>query len=154
MGNIIDGKTKAAAISQAIKLKVKQRRNAGLRVPGLAVVIVGNEPASLTYVTKKLNACKEVGFISKNYHFDATISGGTLLKLINYLNNDSAIDGILVQLPLPLHVNTEKILETIYPDKDVDGFHPYNVGKLIQRKPILRSCTPKGIMILLKEIQL
>lgn len=152
MGNIINGEKKAETIKKTIKYKVKLRRTAGLRVPGLAVIILGNEPASSIYVNKKLNACKEVGFISKNYHLEVTTSNSELLTLISHLNNDNTIDGILVQLPLPIHINTEKILETVYPDKDVDGFHPYNVGKLMQRKPILRSCTPKGIMILLEEV--
>ena len=152
MGNIINGEMKAESIKKIIKCKVKSRRIAGLRIPGLAVIIVGNEPASCIYVNKKLNACREVGFISKDYHLEVTTSNSELLKLIHHLNNDNTIDGILVQLPLPIHINTEKILETIYPNKDIDGFHPYNVGKLMQRKPILRSCTPKGIMILLEEV--
>ena len=151
MGYIINGKIKAAEIRQKIKEKVAVRCKLGLRAPGLAVIIVGSDPASSVYVDKKRTACKEVGFISKNYDLKSTISNERLLDLVHQLNGDNTVDGILVQLPLPPHIDAEKILEAIYPDKDVDGFHPYNIGRLMQRNPLLRPCTPKGIMTLLEE---
>ena len=152
MGNIINGTAKAEAIKQQIQKKITLRRQKGLRVPGLAVIIVGSDPASSIYVSKKREACTKVGFISKNYDLEITTSVKKLLTLIDQLNNDDHIDGILVQLPLPSHIDAQKILEAIYPDKDVDGFHPYNIGRLMQRNPLLRPCTPKGIMVLLEDI--
>ena len=152
MGHIINGKIKAAAIKQTIKEKVATRCKLGLRTPGLAVIIVGSDPASAIYVNKKRKACDEVGFISKNYDLEITAANEELLDLINQLNNDNTVDGILVQLPLPSHIDTQKILEAIHPDKDVDGFHPYNIGRLMQRNPLLRPCTPKGIMTLIEDI--
>lgn len=131
---------------------MEQLKKQGKRPPGLAVIIVGNNPASQIYVNNKRTACEEVGFISVNYDLSSEVSNDDLLKLIQKLNNDSSIDGILVQLPLPAHIHSEKILESILPDKDVDGFHPYNIGKLMQRNPLLRPCTPKGIMTLLKSV--
>jgi methylenetetrahydrofolate dehydrogenase (NADP+)/methenyltetrahydrofolate cyclohydrolase len=125
--------------------------DAGLRAPGLAVVLVGQDPASQIYVGSKRKACDEVGFISKSFDLPAATSETELLALIDELNNDKEIDGILVQLPLPAGIDTTKVIEQIDPEKDVDGFHPYNVGRLCQRIPKLRSCTPKGVMTLLER---
>ncbi|TPG64106.1 bifunctional methylenetetrahydrofolate dehydrogenase/methenyltetrahydrofolate cyclohydrolase FolD [Ewingella americana] len=148
---IIDGKTIAQQVRNEVAEKVKQRLAAGKRVPGLAVVLVGENPASQIYVASKRRSCEEVGFLSRSYDLPATTTEGELLKLIDDLNNDDAIDGILVQLPLPAGIDNIKVLERIHPDKDVDGFHPYNVGRLCQRAPTLRPCTPRGIVTLLER---
>lgn len=147
---IIDGKTIAQSVRQHVATKVADRVAAGLRAPGLAVVLVGEDPASQVYVGSKRRACEEVGFLSRSYDLPATTNECDLLDLIDQLNADPTVDGILVQLPLPKHIDSTKVIERIRPDKDVDGFHPYNVGRLAQRIPALRPCTPKGIMTLLK----
>lgn len=118
---------------------------------GLAVVLVGSNPASQIYVGSKRKACEEVGFVSRSYDLPETTSEAELLELIDTLNADKTIDGILVQLPLPAGIDNVKVLERIAPDKDVDGFHPYNVGRLCQRAPRLRPCTPRGIVTLLER---
>lgn len=146
---LIDGKTIAANLRKDIAKRVAERRQQGLRAPGLAVILVGSDPASQVYVSHKRKDCEEVGFVSVAHDLPATTTQGELLGLIDQLNRDSAIDGILVQLPLPTHLDASQLLERINPDKDVDGFHPFNVGRLSQRMPLLRSCTPKGIMTLL-----
>ncbi|MCW8328277.1 bifunctional methylenetetrahydrofolate dehydrogenase/methenyltetrahydrofolate cyclohydrolase FolD [Photobacterium sp. SDRW27] len=148
---IIDGKLISQTVRQEVAARVKARVEAGLRAPGLAVVLVGQDPASQIYVGSKRKACDEVGFVSKSFDLPATTSETELLALINELNSDNDIDGILVQLPLPAGIDTTKVLEQIDPEKDVDGFHPYNVGRLCQRIPKLRSCTPKGIMTLMER---
>lgn len=148
---IIDGKTIAQQVRLEVAEKVQQRLAAGKRAPGLAVVLVGENPASQIYVASKRRACDEVGFISRSYDLPATTSEADLLELIDTLNNDSEIDGILVQLPLPAGIDNVKVLERIVPDKDVDGFHPYNIGRLCQRAPKLRPCTPRGIVTLLER---
>ena len=148
---IIDGKTIAQQVRLEVAEKVKQRLAAGKRAPGLAVVLVGENPASQIYVGSKRRACEEVGFVSRSYDLPATTSEAELLQLIDDLNNDHEIDGILVQLPLPAGIDNVKVLERITPDKDVDGFHPYNVGRLCQRAPTLRPCTPRGIVTLLER---
>ena len=148
---IIDGKGIAATIRTQIKSAVDARIQRGLCAPGLAVVLIGENPASQVYVKNKRKACDEVGFTSRSYDLPDNTSQDELLKLIDTLNDDENIDGILVQLPLPDHIQEEKIIERIRPDKDVDGFHPYNVGRLVQRIPLLRPCTPKGIMTLLES---
>ncbi|MBD9645494.1 bifunctional methylenetetrahydrofolate dehydrogenase/methenyltetrahydrofolate cyclohydrolase FolD [Pantoea sp. PNT02] len=148
---IIDGKTIAQQVRLEVAEKVQQRLAAGKRAPGLAVVLVGENPASQIYVASKRRACDEVGFISRSYDLPATTSEAELLELIDTLNNDNDIDGILVQLPLPAGIDNVKVLERIVPDKDVDGFHPYNVGRLCQRAPKLRPCTPRGIVTLLER---
>ncbi|WP_312241118.1 bifunctional methylenetetrahydrofolate dehydrogenase/methenyltetrahydrofolate cyclohydrolase FolD [Pantoea sp.] len=148
---IIDGKTIAQQVRLEVAEKVKQRLAAGKRAPGLAVVLVGENPASQIYVGSKRRACEEVGFVSRSYDLPATTSEADLLQLIDDLNNDTEIDGILVQLPLPAGIDNVKVLERIVPDKDVDGFHPYNVGRLCQRAPKLRPCTPRGIVTLLER---
>ncbi|MGR6862522.1 bifunctional methylenetetrahydrofolate dehydrogenase/methenyltetrahydrofolate cyclohydrolase FolD [Aliivibrio salmonicida] len=146
---IIDGKLISQTVRSEVGARVKARVDAGLRAPGLAVVLVGQDPASQVYVGSKRRACEEVGFISKSYDLPTTTTEAELLSIIDTLNKDAEIDGILVQLPLPAGMDSTKILEQIDPDKDVDGFHPYNVGRLSQRIPKLRSCTPKGIITLL-----
>ncbi|WP_312939593.1 bifunctional methylenetetrahydrofolate dehydrogenase/methenyltetrahydrofolate cyclohydrolase FolD [Stutzerimonas balearica] len=148
---LIDGKTIAATIRQGIASRVAERRNQGLRVPGLAVILVGTDPASQVYVAHKRKDCEEVGFKSIAHDLPADTRQDELLALIDQLNDDAEIDGILVQLPLPAHLDASQLLERIRPDKDVDGFHPYNVGRLAQRMPLLRPCTPKGIMALLES---
>jgi methylenetetrahydrofolate dehydrogenase (NADP+)/methenyltetrahydrofolate cyclohydrolase len=148
---IIDGKAIAQSVRHNVAARVQQRIAAGLRVPGLAVVLVGEDPASQVYVGSKRRACEEVGFESRSYDLPITTSQEALLALIDELNQDPAVDGILVQLPLPAHIDTTLVIERIQPNKDVDGFHPYNVGRLAQRIPALRSCTPKGIMTLIQH---
>ena len=138
---IIDGKTIAQQVRSEVAQKVQARIAAGLRAPGLAVVLVGSNPASQIYVASKRKACEEVGFVSRSYDLPETTSEAELLELIDALNADNTIDGILVQLPLPAGIDNVKVLERIHPDKDVDGFHPYNVGRLCQRAPRLRPCT-------------
>ena len=149
--NILDGKAIAADLRQKIKQGVDERVAAGLRRPGLAVVLVGDNPASQVYVRNKRKSCEEVGFLSVSHDLPATTTQDELLSLIDQLNEDEAIDGILVQLPLPDHIDEESVIERILPTKDVDGFHPYNVGRLALRMPVLRSCTPKGVMTLLER---
>jgi len=147
----IDGKAIAQTIRTQLKEKVTARKEAGQRAPGLAVILVGADPASQVYVGSKRRACEEVGFLSRSYDLDTTTSEAELLAVIDQCNEDPAIDGILVQLPLPAHIEESKVIEQIRTDKDVDGFHPYNVGRLAQRIPVLRSCTPMGIMTLIKS---
>ncbi len=147
----IDGKLISQTVRSEVAARVKARTEAGLRAPGLAVVLVGEDPASQVYVGSKRRACDEVGFVSKSYDLPATTSQDELLELIDTLNNDNEIDGILVQLPLPAGIDATLVLERIVPEKDVDGFHPYNVGRLAQRIPKLRSCTPKGIVTLIER---
>ncbi|THG84557.1 bifunctional methylenetetrahydrofolate dehydrogenase/methenyltetrahydrofolate cyclohydrolase FolD [Pseudomonas sp. A-1] len=148
---LIDGKAIAARLRQQIAQRVAERRQQDLRIPGLAVILVGSDPASQVYVAHKRKDCEEVGFISRAYDLDASTSQEDLLQLIDTLNADPAVDGILVQLPLPRHLDASQLLERIHPDKDVDGFHPFNIGRLAQRMPVLQPCTPKGIMTLLKS---
>ena len=140
---IIDGKALAKKIRSQVAEKVAERKAAGKRAPGLAVVLVGSDPASQIYVRNKRKACEECGFVSKSYDLPAETSEKEVLDLIDQLNADDTIDGILVQLPVPKQINSTKIIERIVPAKDVDGFHPYNVGRLCQRIPSLRSCTPQ-----------
>lgn len=151
LAKIIDGKTIAQTIRQEVAQKVQLRLEQGKRAPGLAVILVGANPASQIYVGSKRRACEEVGFISRSYDLPDTTTEAELLKLIDDLNQDTEIDGILVQLPLPAGIDNVKVIERIHPDKDVDGFHPYNVGRLCQRAPRLRPCTPKGIVTLLER---
>lgn len=148
---LIDGKKIAASLRREIADKVNQRKQQGLRIPGLAVILVGNDPASEVYVSHKRKDCEEVGFISMSHDLPADTRQEDLLGLIDQLNDDPTVDGILVQLPLPAHLDSSQLLERIRPDKDVDGFHPYNIGRLAQRVPLLRPCTPLGIIRLLKS---
>ncbi len=146
---IIDGKQIAQNIRDSISEKVQKRIDNGQRLPGLAVVLVGEDPASEVYVRNKKADCEKAGFKSFSYDLPASTSQDELLQLIDELNSNPEVDGILVQLPLPAHLKSDLILERIQPNKDVDGFHPYNLGRLAQRLPVLRPCTPKGIITLL-----
>ncbi|MDF9435643.1 bifunctional methylenetetrahydrofolate dehydrogenase/methenyltetrahydrofolate cyclohydrolase FolD [Chromohalobacter israelensis] len=148
---LIDGKAIAANVREQVSRQVQARRQEGKRAPGLAVVLVGEDPASEVYVRNKHRACDKAGVHSVQHKLPADTTQADLEALIDSLNADRSIDGILVQLPLPDHLDARPILERIRPDKDVDGFHPYNLGRLAQRLPVLRPCTPKGIMTLLQE---
>jgi methylenetetrahydrofolate dehydrogenase (NADP+) / methenyltetrahydrofolate cyclohydrolase len=148
---VLDGKAIAAEIKARLKQQVLQRLDDGQRRPGLAVVLVGEHPASQVYVRNKQQACDEVGFHSELYKLQQDSDQQRLLGLIEDLNQREEIDGILVQLPLPGYMAEEVITEAILPTKDVDGFHPYNVGRLALRLPLLRPCTPKGVMTLLER---
>jgi methylenetetrahydrofolate dehydrogenase (NADP+)/methenyltetrahydrofolate cyclohydrolase len=151
---IIDGKKIAAELRKALTQELVFLKSQKGRAPVLAVIIVGNNPASEIYVQHKQSACAEVGIESRQYVLSsATASQADLLQLINDLNQDAIIDGVLLQLPLPLQFNVPQLLEAIDPQKDVDGFHPYNIGRLAQRRPILRPCTPQGVMALLEHVQ-
>ena len=148
---ILDGKSISADIRAGIKIKVDALLRSGGRRPGLAVVLIGADPASSVYVQNKRKACAEVGFHSELHELSDETSQERLLDLIDSLNADEQIDGILVQLPLPDQIDEEAVIERILPTKDVDGFHPYNVGRLVLRMPVLRPCTPKGIMTMLER---
>ncbi|MEO1891058.1 MAG: bifunctional methylenetetrahydrofolate dehydrogenase/methenyltetrahydrofolate cyclohydrolase FolD [Candidatus Thioglobus sp.] len=145
---IIDGKEIAKKLRSSISKQVAKLD----RKPGLAVILVGDDPASAVYVRNKDNACKEVGFYSEKINKLADITQAALLAEVERLNKDDKIDGILVQLPLPSHLDANQVIEAINPNKDVDGFHSENVGKLMQNKPHLRPCTPKGVMTMLATI--
>jgi methylenetetrahydrofolate dehydrogenase (NADP+)/methenyltetrahydrofolate cyclohydrolase len=146
---ILDGRAIAAKLHDRIRERVSQRLSQGLRAPGLAVILVGEDPASQIYVSRKRKACEAVGFESFHHNLPATTSEDDLIALIEQLNADERIDGILVQLPLPAHIEADRVLDVIHPDKDVDGFHAVNLGRLVQRRPLLRPCTPAGIMTML-----
>ncbi len=146
---LIDGNATAKAMRESIKERVDARLEQGKRAPGLAVILVGTDPASQVYVSHKRKDCEQVGINSKAFDLPATTSQQELLDLIDQLNNDNNVDGILVQLPLPAGLKSDEILERIDPTKDVDGFHPFNVGRLAQRMPLLRPCTPAGVVDLL-----
>ncbi|MEW6766363.1 MAG: bifunctional methylenetetrahydrofolate dehydrogenase/methenyltetrahydrofolate cyclohydrolase FolD [Pseudomonadota bacterium] len=148
---LIDGKRVAEEVLASVRESVEQLKAAGRRVPGLAVIQVGEDPASRVYVGNKRRACERTGFHSVAHDLPESTDQDALLALIDQLNADDSIDGILVQLPLPGHINSEAVIERIHPDKDVDGFHPYNVGRLAQRVPRLRPCTPYGVMRLLES---
>lgn len=150
---ILDGKKAAAHIQQEIAQSVAARTAKGLRPPGLAVILLGGDPASQIYVGKKRELCDRLGFVSEAYDLPSDTSEQALIRLIDQLNSADHIDGILVQLPLPEHIDSSIILEHINPDKDVDGFHPYNIGRLVQKQPLLRPCTPYGILALLEHYQ-
>lgn len=151
--NILSGKQLADKIQQELQQTIALETAQGLSAPGLAVVLLGNDPASQIYVEKKRKACEAVGIFSLACNLPENTSQEDLLNTIDELNNNSRIHGILVQLPLPKHIDSNLILEKIRPDKDVDGFHPYNLGRLAQRRPLLRPCTPYGIIKLLESIQ-
>ncbi len=147
--NIIDGNLIAKNIQTRIALEIKSRTSRGLRTPGLAVIIVGEDPASKIYVGKKRILCQNLGIVSQDFNLDKNTQENELLSIIEQLNHDPNVDGILVQLPLPKHIDSGRVIEKILPDKDVDGFHPYNIGKLSIGQHLLSPCTPKGIMTLL-----
>ncbi|AAM68013.1 bifunctional methylenetetrahydrofolate dehydrogenase/methenyltetrahydrofolate cyclohydrolase FolD [Buchnera aphidicola] len=146
---IIDGIKIAKKIELNLLKKIEEREKNKKRIPGLAVILIGKNPASEIYVKRKISVCKKVGFISKYWSFPINVDEKDILNLIEKLNNNINIDGILVQLPIPKQINYYKIFSSIRPDKDVDGFHPYNTGSLCQRNPTLRACTPKGIITML-----
>ena len=148
---LINGKEVSQQLLADLAQKVEQRKNQGLRAPCLAVVLVGADPASQVYVRNKKTACAKVGFESRAYELPENTPQEELLALVDKLNADEGVDGILVQLPLPPHINGQAVLERILPHKDVDGFHPYNVGRLVVKMPLMRPCTPKGVMTLLQH---
>lgn len=150
---LLDGKGLAAKIRAEVKKEVDLRLARNLPPPGLAVILVGDDPASHIYVRNKRQACAEVGINSYYHPLSANAAEKELIELIKNLNQDQKITGILLQLPLPSHIDSDQMLELIDPLKDVDGFHPYNVGRLSQRRPLFRPCTPYGIMMLLDSIQ-
>ncbi|MGY6088835.1 bifunctional methylenetetrahydrofolate dehydrogenase/methenyltetrahydrofolate cyclohydrolase FolD [Avibacterium paragallinarum] len=151
---IISGVELSKNIKCEITRKIQQYLRQGKRAPGLAVILVGSDPASQIYVESKRKNCEELGMYSKSYDLPQNTTENELLNLIDELNHDPLIDGILVQLPLPEHINSTSVIERISPDKDVDGFHPYNVGRLCQRIPTLRACTPYGIIKLLESTKI
>lgn len=151
IAKILDGKAIAQQLRQEIALAVQKRMQSQQRAPGLAVILVGSDPASQVYVRNKRLACEEVGFYSRSYDLPADISENELLEKIEELNHDPLIDGILIQLPLPAHITAQKVLEKISPHKDVDGFHAYNMGKLVQNQIGLRPCTPAGVIRLIEH---
>ena len=152
--SLIEGNDVARNIRDIIKETVSTQSRQGKRPPGLAVVLLGNDPASSIYVNYKRKACAEVGFNSWEHNLPLETSEKELLGLIDTLNNNDEVDGILVQLPLPGHINTTSIIERISPTKDVDGFHPYNLGRLAQGNPMIRPCTPYGVIQLFEHYQL
>ncbi|MDF1580781.1 MAG: bifunctional methylenetetrahydrofolate dehydrogenase/methenyltetrahydrofolate cyclohydrolase FolD [Desulfuromonadales bacterium] len=150
MDKIIDGKAIAATMRETIKADVEKLTAQGV-TPGLAVVLVGEDPASRVYVSMKEKACEQAGIFSDEHKLPAATTEAQLLALIDEINNDARIDGILVQLPLPPHIDESKILEAIAPAKDADGFHPYNVGRLVTGNPLFQPCTPYGVMKMLEH---
>ncbi|MCC7462619.1 MAG: bifunctional methylenetetrahydrofolate dehydrogenase/methenyltetrahydrofolate cyclohydrolase FolD [Gammaproteobacteria bacterium] len=148
---VIDGKGTATTIKREVRTAVEALVARGGRRPGLAVVLVGNNAASQVYVRNKRRSCEEAGIHSVAHDLPASSSETELLALIERLNADESIDGILVQLPLPRQIRSRPVIEAIHPSKDVDGFHPYNLGRLVQREPLLRPCTPYGVMELLQR---
>jgi methylenetetrahydrofolate dehydrogenase (NADP+)/methenyltetrahydrofolate cyclohydrolase len=148
-GRIIDGKAIAADIRREVRVESDRLAASGKRRPGLAVVLVGDDPASHIYVRNKRMACEECGFVSVSHDLPHSATQTELLSLIQRLNSDPAIDGILVQVPLPDHIDERAVIEAMAPDKDVDGFHPYNVGRLALRHPLMRPCTPYGVVRML-----
>ena len=148
---ILDGKALSARLREGMRENVAALTAMHGRAPGLAVILVGDDPASHVYVRNKKRACEYIGIASFSHELDAATTQQHLLGLIAELNHDPRVDGILVQLPLPGHIDAEAVIEAIAPDKDVDGFHPYNIGRLAARMPALRPCTPFGCMRLLEE---
>lgn len=146
---LIDGKKISAELLDTIKRRVQKRLDAGKKAPGLAVVLIGEDPASQVYVRNKRLACEKAGIVSKAFDLPAATSQQELNNLIDQLNQDEEIHGILVQFPLPEGLDESAVIERILPSKDVDGFHPFNLGRLAQRQPVLRPCTPYGVKLLL-----
>lgn len=147
---LIDGKTISEALLTRVKAGVDARLAAGRRAPALAVVLVGNNPASEIYVRNKKRSCEKVGVRSVAFDLPASTTQAELLAIVDQVNADPEIDGILVQLPLPAHIDADAVIERIDPKKDVDGFHPYNIGRLALKMPLLRPCTPRGVMTMLE----
>ena len=151
---IIDGKAISAQVKDDLTAWVSDRVDRGYRAPGLAVVMVGQDPASQVYVRNKRNACARIGIRSFSHDLPSGVSQEELTALIDSLNANEEVDGILVQLPLPAHIDATTIIEAVDPTKDVDGFHPYNIGRLAQRNPLFRPCTPRGIITLLEKSEI
>ena len=149
---ILDGKALSERIVDELRQRVDALVASGRRAPTLAVILVGDDPASAIYVRNKKRACERADVRSVAHDLPASTSQAELLALIDRLNDDPEVDGILVQMPLPPQIDPETVIERIHPDKDVDGFHPYNIGRLAVRMPTLRSCTPMGVMTLLKSV--
>jgi methylenetetrahydrofolate dehydrogenase (NADP+) / methenyltetrahydrofolate cyclohydrolase len=149
---ILDGRAVAAHVKTHVSQKITERIQNNLPSPGLAVILVGDNPASHAYVAHKQRACEEVGILFHCHHLPVTVSEAELIRVIDACNQDPTIHGILIQLPLPAHLQENNLLMRIRPEKDVDGFHPFNMGRLVLRAPLLRPCTPYGIMKLLKSI--
>ena len=147
---LIDGKTISEALLTRVKAGVDVRLAAGRRAPALAVVLVGNNPASEIYVRNKKRSCEKVGIRPVAFALPASPTQAELLPIVDQANADPEIDGILVQLPLPAHIDADAVIERIDPKKDVDGFHPYNIGRLALKMPLLRPCTPRGVMTMLE----
>ena len=154
MGKIIYGNEVAKTVKDDLKKDLDRLKKEGKRLPKLVVVLVGNNVASVSYVTGKEKACKEIGMENELLRFEENIREEKLLEVVENLNKDDSVDGILVQLPLPKHIDESKVLQAIDPEKDVDGFHPVNVGKLLLQEDGFLSCTPKGILRLLESIGL
>jgi len=150
----MDGKALSLSLETELKLKVDALREKNARIPKLVVVLVGDNPASQTYVKNKAKACERVGFLSEIIELDGSISQEIVLSTIDHLNRDETVDGILVQLPVPKHLDAKAIVHALDPNKDVDGLHPLNVAKLYENEKGFVPCTPKGIMRLLKEYQI
>jgi methylenetetrahydrofolate dehydrogenase (NADP+) / methenyltetrahydrofolate cyclohydrolase len=146
---LIDGKKIAENIKREIAIEVERMKDKGSKIPHLAAILVGEDPASETYVSSKGKACQEVGFDSSTYRFPADISEKELLETVEFINNDPEIDGLIVQLPLPKHIDPQKVIQQIRPEKDVDGFHPVNVGRMTIGLPAYISATPNGVMELI-----
>jgi methylenetetrahydrofolate dehydrogenase (NADP+) / methenyltetrahydrofolate cyclohydrolase len=151
---LINGKLLSEKLLDNIKQRIEHRVSIGRRAPCLAVILVGDSPASAIYVNNKRRSCEQAGMRSLSYNLAATTSETELLSLVDELNGDTSVDGILVQLPLPSQINAERVIERISPIKDVDGFHPYNVGRLALRMPLLRPCTPRGVMTMLGSLEI
>lgn len=151
---VLDGKIASQSVKEQLKEEVQQLLSAGKKAPHLAAILVGSNGASETYVANKVKSCAEIGFESTLIRLETTVSEAVLLDTIRSLNNDAAIDGILVQLPLPKHISEQKVIETIHPDKDVDGFHPISIGKLVQGLDTFIPATPYGIMLMLEHFNI
>jgi methylenetetrahydrofolate dehydrogenase (NADP+)/methenyltetrahydrofolate cyclohydrolase len=151
---LLDGQLVSKTIKEELRLKVGQLIVEGKKIPHLAAVLVGNNGASETYVGAKVKACAEIGFKSTMVRLEDDISENRLLNIIEDLNNDPDVDGILVQLPLPKHISDEKVIDAIHPSKDVDGFHPINVGKMVQNLPTFISATPHGVLLMLEHYKI
>ena len=151
---LIDGRKVAAEIKQEIVLRVAERKKQSKKMPHLAIILVGDDGSSTTYVDGKVRACKEVGFHYSMLRFAETISEERLIKHIDQINNDDDVDGFIVQLPLPSHISVEKVTEKIRPDKDVDGFTNQNFGSIISKSPLLLPATPFGVMELLRRYKI
>jgi methylenetetrahydrofolate dehydrogenase (NADP+) / methenyltetrahydrofolate cyclohydrolase len=151
---ILDGKLASLAIKNDLKNKIAELQKKGKKIPHLAAILIGNNPASETYVASKVKSCNEIGITSTLLRFDNSMPEKDLLQNIKALNDNNDIDGILVQLPLPKHISEEKVINTILPEKDVDGFHPVNVGKMVLGLPAFISATPYGILLLLRHYKI